>query len=222
MPAFSWKVELPDHKKKFYPASGGRALLSWDEGQSRPIAASTGRALRKAQHEGFEPLDAKELQGRVQALDEEQAWAWLLANLNRRDYSHKEALDRLRAKGFGGDAAKAAVERAEKLRFMDDSRYLDLFTSQKIAKGWGRRRIERALSERGIDASSCEGWAERYFDSDSEWERALVLLERRCIPERNPYEKWVRLLVGRGFDYGIAKEAARETLRRRHEGEAQG
>ncbi len=217
MTSFSWSVELPDHKKKVYPASGGRALLSWGEGHSRPLAAATGRALRKAEREGFVASNPDELQAKVEALDEAQAWNWLLASLNRRDFSEKEAQDHLRRKGFGEAASAGAVERAKSLRFMDDARYLEVFTSQKIAQGWGRRRIERALSERGIDVSSQEGWAEVHFSADSERERARALLGRRSIPEKRPLEKWVRFLVGKGFDFSIAKEAARDELRLRGE-----
>lgn len=215
MTAFSWKVELPDHKRKAYPASGGRALLSWADGHSRPIAAATGRALRKAEREGFAPSSSEELQVKLEALDAEQAWSWLLASLNRRDLSHKEAVERLSRKGFGQKAALAAVERAERLRLMGDARYLEVFTRQKVAQGWGRRRIERALEEKGIDARGQEGWADAHFSVESEIERAQALLRRRSLPERNAYEKWVRFLAGRGFDFGVAKEAVRAELRRR-------
>ncbi len=163
---------------------------------------------------------ARELQEKVEALDAEQAWTWLLASLNRRDFSRKEALDHLRRKGFGARASEAAVLRAEELRFVNDARYLDTFTSQKVSQGWGRRRIERALSEKGIDVSEVEGWAETYFSPRSELERARVLLARRGTPEKNAFEKWVRFLAGRGFDFGVAKEAARDELRERESGEA--
>lgn len=219
MGSSTWSIAVPNPKKKAYPASGGRALLRFFDGRELPVAAATGRALAAARRKGFEPLDDRELQAKLRVIDEERAWAWLLTALNRRDFSRSEAGERLLRKGFLPESAERAVARAVELRFIDDARYLETFTSQKIAQGWGRQRILRELEERGVDIPPESAWVERHFDPENEEERAQGLLARRSLPAKNAYEKWVRFLVTKGFDFQTAKWAARAELRRRTDDE---
>lgn len=217
MRPFLWDVKLPDPKTKTYPASGGRALVLWKvagegEWERRAIARATGSALAKAKKEGFDPHDAAELQAKVEALDGEQAWAWLLALLNQRDLTAFEAKRKGAKRGFSATSLNAAIERAQSLHFMDAARYLEAFTTAKIAQGWGERRIRQELKLRGIDVEGYPEWGPSHFGGESERERAAALLSRRSVPEKNPYEKLVRFLVGKGYSLSVAKDAVRARL----------
>ena len=210
---FFWDVELPKSAKRSMGAPKPKATLVYGEERTRlPVALSLGRALIRDREDSLDPRDAGELLEAVSERESTLAWEWLLKALNRRDLTAREARERLGREGFGARSVDVAVERALENRFIDDRRYADVFASQKAAQGWGRLRIERELERRGVPVSEVEGWSEGRFDREGELERAREALARRSVPERNPYEKFVRFLVARGFDYETAKAAARDRI----------
>lgn len=210
---FSWDVELPERTRRAMGAPKPKATLVYGEERRRlPVALSLGRALLRERGAAFDPQSAGELLDAVYEREAALAWEWLVAALNRRDLTCDEARERLRREGYGPRSVDSAVERAVANRFIDDLRYADTFASQRKAMGWGRVRIERELARRGVRVADVEGWSEEHFDREDEAERARAVLARRRIPERNPFEKLVRFLVGRGFDYAVAKAAAAERI----------
>ena len=64
-------------------------------------------------------------------------------------------------------------------------------------------------------AENIAGYPEDFFDDAADVGRALGLLERKRLPDTRAYEKLVRFLVGKGFDYRCASEAVK--LRLEHE-----
>ncbi len=219
MGCLAWDVTLPESTKRRMGAPKPKATLGYGEDErgdgfakSLPVALCVARALIRARDGGFEPEGPGELLDEVSRLEERLSWEWLIKALNRRDLTSKEASDRLRREGFGQRSITVAVTRAQESRFIDDRRYAETFTRQRIDQGWGRRRIERSLRERGIDTDSIDGWVEAHFSSESELERASHALERKCVPLRNPYEKLVRFLVSRGFALSTARAAVSKRL----------
>ncbi len=136
----------------------------------------------------------------------------LTSMVDRRDYSAKEAKEKLLRIGFPPDVVQDVCSRAQDGRLLDDSRFAEAFIRSKACAGWGQRRIERELSRRGIEASSVAGWPDEFFDGASEFDRAWELVSRRSVPAKNPYEKTVRFLVGRGYSYDVAKRCAARLL----------
>ena len=173
-----------------------------------PVAAA--RLLRS--RDIAVPCDKDEFFAAVRALEVRCAKEVLAAKLDRRDFTRLEAQQRLMRDGFLPDIAEEAVAWACDHRFIDDGRYALFFIESKKRAGWGKRRIERELSARGVEVEGIEGYPEAFFDDDSDAERALKLLERKRVPEVRPYEKLVRFLVGKGFDYRCASEAVKRRL----------
>lgn len=210
---FPWDVELPERTRRGMGAPKPQATLVYGEERRRlPVALSLGRVLLRERGTTFDPQSAPELLDAVHEREAALAWEWLVAALNRRDLTRDEARERLRREGYGPGSIDSAVNRAVESRFIDDLRYADTFTRQRKAMGWGRARIERELARRGVRVADVDGWSEAHFDSGDEAERAREVLLRRSVPERNPYEKLVRFLVARGFDYAVAKAAAAERI----------
>ena len=105
------------------------------------------------------------------------------------------------------------MDKAKRGHVIDDMRFADVYIRTKVSAGWGSRRIERELSQKGIEASDVPGWPYEYFDMDDERERAYQLASRRRLSGKNDYAKIVRFLVARGFGMGDAKDAAARVLR---------
>lgn len=142
----------------------------------------------------------------------------LTAMVDKRDYSAHEATDRLVQRGYDRTVVDDVVARAQAGRLIDDGRFAEGYVRGKLAAGWGRRRIEQGLSQRGIDPSTIAGWPDDYFDEGSEFERAWALVCRRSTPAKDPYGKTVRFLASKGYSYGVAKACASRLLAEQEEG----
>ena len=139
--------------------------------------------------------------------------------VGRRDYSRRELEERLLADGYSRSVTDEVVSRACEVGIIDDLRYGAAFARSKVASGWGRVKIERDLSRRGVDASLVPGWPDEFLSADDERERALALASRRRLTGRNDYQKLVRFLCGRGFPLGLSSSVAREVLSAAADGE---
>lgn len=194
----------PAPKARLRPADG-------DEGLQVPVAVA--RAVVKAVREDPSATLGEGGLGRLVAAASTSCCAKRLTSMvDRRDYSSKEAADRLLRAGYPRDVVEDVCSRAQEGRLLDDARFAEAFIRSKAYSGWGRRRIEQELSRRGVDASSVAGWPDEFFEGESEFDRAWGLVSRRSVPAKNPYEKTVRYLVGRGYSYDVAKRCAARLL----------
>ncbi len=132
--------------------------------------------------------------------------------VSRREYSSKEAYDRLRRDGYSTFACESAVSRARELRIINDDRFAESFICNKLACGWGPVRLERELAQRGITLQDVEGWPEEFMDGEDVTQRAADLLASKRVPEKNAYPKLVRFLASRGYPLSVCKEAVSARL----------
>ena len=114
--------------------------------------------------------------------------------------------------GFSAQAARSAVERAQRCGYVDDARYAAAYVRAHQRKGWGRAKIARGLGERGVDPACIEGYPETFFGADDELGRAQEALAGKRIPPTKPVEKLARFLIGRGFSPSLALRAAKERV----------
>lgn len=141
----------------------------------------------------------------------------LLAALERRDLTQKEAREKLDRLGFLPEFTEPCVAEAVARRFIDDDRYARSFIDRKKRAGWGQRRIEQELRCRGVSCDGIEGYPDAFFSDDEDLARARALLARKSIPATKPFEKLVRHLMSKGFTYALAAEAVRTRLEEEEE-----
>ena len=220
--SFSWDVELPERGSA---SLGGRrplatlAICSESHGQERiPIPKAVGRRLVSLlESDGDQPSGRSELLYRVRVISLELARSKAEELLNRRDYSSSELAAKLREAGYHPSVADEVVARFVEVGLLDDKRFAELFARSKAAAGWGRIKIERELTRRGVDATQLEGWPSGYLEED-ESETAFALASRRRLSGKNDFQKLVRFLCGRGFPMGVAMDAAKRVLAEAEEG----
>lgn len=214
--ALSWSVELPVRGASAATRVRPRAILclqSASHGEERlSVPVAVGRRLDALSRDGFAPASRAELLHRLGELSRQCAHARMEELVGRRDYSRIELCDRLSSDGYPTSVVEQVVSRACEVGLVDDARYGAAFARSKILAGWGRLRIERELSRRGVDVSEVAGWPEEFFNADEERERALALAFRRRLSGRNDYQKLVRFLCTRGFAASLATSVAREVL----------
>lgn len=214
--SFAWSVDLPARGSRPSGGRPARAVLlveSESHGSERfSLPVSVGRSLRALpEGEGF-PRGRSELLYRVGEISRECARARMEDLVGRRDYSSKELFERLRTDGYSARVCDDIVARAVEVGIVDDARYGAAFARSKLLSGWGRVRIERELSRRGVDPCDVPGWPEEFLSEGEERERALALASRRRLTGKNDYQKIARFLSSRGFPLGVATSVAREVL----------
>lgn len=211
---FSWTLYMPEQQAAYLGAKKPKARIESQGFEPIYLAAIVARQLRKQLKERTlqEPASHAELLYDIKQLSGQCAYQKILDMISRREYSSDEALSRLIKEGFTQSCAQEAVERALGAGLINNKRFADSFIRSKIYMGWGPIRIERELSQRGIDPSAVVGWPEDYLGSDSVSEAARDLLASKSVPSKNAYQKLVRYLVSKGYSLSVAKSATLERL----------
>ena len=215
---FSWSVGLPERGGASFGAPFARARLtvsSPDGEETWSVPVAVGRRLKAASADDPSFASSRaELAYQVKSLSVSCGSSRVERLINKRDYSSQELHDKLRRDGYSAEVCDELVDRARETRLVDDERYASVFIRSKVYAGWGRMKIERELSRRGIRAEEIQGWPEEFFSEDDERERAHELASRRRLTGKNDFQKIVRFLCGKGYSMNIAIDAAKSVLGR--------
>jgi regulatory protein len=149
-------------------------------------------------------------EGKAYTLEEALAHAQRLVASKER--STRDMNERLVREGYSQDISDEVVSRCHRCGLIDDSRFAEQFVNRKIASGWGKERIGRELGRHGIEPPEVEH-ALGGLEPSLEIERALSLLMKRTISDKNPYQTAMRHLISKGFGYEIAKSAVETYLK---------
>lgn len=138
-----------------------------------------------------------------------------LAFINRRERTEHELRLQLERKGVAAETADACVQMLIQDGYLDDARFAVMFVHDKRElEGWGSERIERGLSERGIDreliASALARHEREWGAGQTELDRALALLRRRFPSpprDRRERDRALGVLIRKGFESELALDA---------------
>ena len=142
------------------------------------------------------------------------AWQKTLKLLNRRALSTRQLSEKLHQAGFLSQEVREAVEKAEKLGFINDKLLAEDCAKYAAASGLGRYRIKQKLQTRGLNTATVAQAVEGTFEDETArarecFEKKLNALSRE--PDwRKRREKVFRHLVSRGFPMSLAGELSRE------------
>lgn len=222
--ALDWEVRLPQRASRGLGQATPRGEVvvrtpqHGEEHIGVPVAVA--RALdAKARGRRLLPSSRAELLHAMGELSRACAMERAASLVGRRDYSVGELSARLLRDGYAPQTVEHACRRSVECGLVDNARFADAFIRSKLSQGWGRARIERELSRRGIDADGVPGWPGLYLTQESEEKTAYELASRRRLTGKNDYEKIVRFLSTRGFPLGLATRTARRVLEERREAE---
>lgn len=158
------------------------------------------------------PCDWDVFRESVELIERKCALTMVTEMLSRRDHATGEVRDKLACYGFRQPAIDFAVSRATEYRFLDENRFCAYFIEERKRRGWGQRKIETELKRRHVTLEDIPGYPEQYFAAEDDLERASALLSKRRVPETRGFEKLVRFLMGKGFSYHIAADAAKARI----------
>lgn len=127
--------------------------------------------------------------------------------IGRRPMSCRELYDKLAEKGESPANAETSVNWLLKLHYLDDMQYAGMLVRHYAAKGYGRKKIQNELYNRGIPKDL---WDEAFSEMPDTAETVYKLLRRRLNspePDRNEIKKATDSLYRRGFSWDEIKAA---------------
>ena len=148
------------------------------------------------------------------------AYSDALNLLARRELSARQLRERLIEREHGRDEIERAIEHLLETRALDDARVAAAYVRAALKiKGRGRLRIQRELSEMGIERDvAAEAIAEAFGDVD---ERALItqairkkLHGRPKLASQAEYARVYQFLMRQGFSPDAVNAVLRELRRR--------
>ena len=210
--AISWSVELPQKNKSALGRRRPRARLLIGENETIEIPKAVGARLKRYEEDKREFESRAELLCFVRELSESCAHDRMERLVNFREYSSEELMRKLLDDGYLPTTAQSIVERALEVGVISDTRFCESFIRSKLSCGWGKERIVRELSSRGVDTDAVENMEGLFPTQEQELERACGLARKKRPSKYGDYPKIVRYLVGRGFSPAIASAAARNVL----------
>lgn len=213
----NWNVELPDRSYERFGGSRPKAIVHvlGPEGEEQwAVPTSVGNSMSLLCKDCGGRSDSRaELAYEVKCASLTAGKTRIESLLNRRDYSTKELLDKLKDDGFSSAVSAQLVGDAVASNLVNDARFAEVYARSKCYAGWGRLRIERELSRKGINARELPGWPESYFEDEDEKARAFELASRRRLTGKNDFQKIVRYLCGKGYPMNISMDVAKQILK---------
>ena len=147
----------------------------------------------------------------MKEVTEQGAYLQLAQLCARAEHCQHEMLEKMRRWEMSDEAQARVMARLVKERYVDDERYARAFVRDKIRYNkWGRRKVEQALWQKGID----EDIRQRVLGEVDDEEylsvlRPLLKQKRRSTKAASDYElnqKLVRFALGRGFTYDVIRK----------------
>ena len=118
----------------------------------------------------------------------------------------------LDSKQYGEFEISQVIERLEELGLLDDARFAADFVESRLnTKPVSRRHLAEQLRAHELPAEAIER-AHAAVDDDAERQNAAAVAQKYWrqlaqLPPRERYERTMRRLLGRGYDWDVARAA---------------
>ncbi|MDY0088135.1 MAG: regulatory protein RecX [Coriobacteriia bacterium] len=179
------------------------------------VRRTSAEALRIAHIKSGDVLTAGEIHRLLDESEPEAAMNRSLRLLGHRERSRMELDARLDEDGYPASVAADVLDRLTGYGYLDDGRFAMDLVRTKYAAGWGRRRIERALADKGVDPAACGAILDEYVPLEDEDLRAVNLIARLDLTTSAAQAKALRKLVSKGFSYDVARSAVQQVSSQR-------
>ena len=143
------------------------------------------------------------------ALARVRARLFVIRSLSAKAQSTAEIEKKLAARDVPADIVLEAIERVMGYGYLDDAALAGQLARGMRSRGYGRRRAEQKLRERGLHGpTAAAALADAYAEQD-EAELALEALGRRPVTDDAERRRALAFLARRGFSAGAAWAAIR-------------
>lgn len=158
-------------------------------------------------HKGDEISEEKlsELEVKV---SEKKAFDYSLWYLSRYTATVKKMRQKLYEKEYKKPVVDSVISRLCELKYLDDLAVAESIVNQKSGK-LGKNRLKAELKNKGISAEIISSVLDELDENDvftSALNVAKKWFRSHTIDDYNDYQKFVRFMAYRGFDYDIIKK----------------
>jgi regulatory protein len=143
------------------------------------------------------------------ALARVRARLFVVRSLAVRMQSRAEIAKKLAARDVPLEVAREAIERVAAYGYLDDASLAGQLARGMQARGYGRRRAEQKLRQRGLSAQLAATALDEAYGERDEVELAREALGRRAVGDDAERRRAVAFLARRGFSAGAAWKAVR-------------
>ncbi len=154
-------------------------------------------------------------------LDAEAAREQCLRLLERRARSASELRQRLRERGYEQEIIDDTLAAMERAGLVDDEEFARTWVASRLASGsGGRRRLRWELQRKGLAEEVIRRTVDENVDDETELTQALALAKRRLreqVPDVSALARLRRLLLSRGYGFGVVDSVIRQLSSRREE-----
>ncbi len=137
--------------------------------------------------------------------------------LTYRPRSRSELQEKLRKKAFSEDIITIVIDICARLGYIDDTQFTLQWTLSRIRlRGFGRRRIEVELRNKGIDREIIREVLTQVFSEGKELETAKLVAEKKISAMKSVDRVTLRkrlagFLERKGFSFEIIRTVLRDT-----------
>jgi regulatory protein len=155
-------------------------------------------------------LSEAEVEALQQEGSTESAYGRTLDYLGYRPRSRAEVNTYLKKRGMDEEQIEAVIQRLERAGLLDDAAFAQYWVDNRERfKPRGARALRYELRRKGLGDADIEKALESLDASDSAYRSASRKAEQLRHMDRQTFSrKLVDYLARRGFDYGVAQEAA--------------
>jgi regulatory protein len=134
--------------------------------------------------------------------------------LSRRDHSRAELTGKLSRRGYDPAVTDAVVAECLRLDYLNDQTYSLRQTLALRRRGYGAKRIRRALYAKGLDADMISAAIEKHCGDQNQLEDCRRVLTKKITrslrPHGNGQEHLFRFLLQRGYSVDIIRQVLSE------------
>ena len=143
------------------------------------------------------------------ALARARARLFVVRSLSVKMQSTAEIERKLAARDVPADIAQEAIERVAGYGYLDDATLAGQLARGMRSRGYGRRRAEHKLRERGLRGPGADAALDEAYGDRDEAELAHEALGRRSVADDADRRRALAFLARRGFSAGAAWAAIR-------------
>lgn len=143
------------------------------------------------------------------ALARVRARLFVVRSLSVKAQSTAEIEKKLAARDVPAEIAREAIERVAGYGYLDDAALAGQLARGMRSRGYGRRRAEQKLRERGLRGPDAEAALDEAYAEQDEAALAREALGRRSVADDADRRRALAFLARRGFSAGAAWTAIR-------------
>jgi len=129
--------------------------------------------------------------------------------LERRERSRSELTERLLREGFASDDVEMTISWLQEKGLQSDVRFAESLVRDRIARGYGERKIAYELSRHGISLSDVPGYPEDFVETDED-DRAREVLRAHPVTSADRQAGAYRRLMAKGYPTAVAARISSE------------